>query len=68
MSGEFSNNFAMVSVDYHQSSTPSFALESPDKEFFNAAVGYADLGMCQDANDELEKIDPFNRAANFETL
>jgi hypothetical protein len=39
------------------------ALESPDKEFFEAACGYAQLGMHLDANAELENIDAFNRAA-----
>src|SRR6478752_41795 len=38
-------------------------LESPDREFFNAAVGYAQLGMFLEANDQLENIDPFNRVA-----
>jgi len=38
-------------------------LESPDKEFFDAACGYAQLGMYRDANEELENIDPFLRAA-----
>ena len=38
-------------------------LESPDREFFNAAVGYAQLGMFLEANEQLEKIDPFNRLA-----
>jgi tetratricopeptide (TPR) repeat protein len=38
-------------------------LEPPDKQFFEVACGYAELGMCLDANAELEKIDPFNRAA-----
>jgi hypothetical protein len=38
-------------------------LESPDKEFFNAAVGYAQLGMFLEANEQLENIDPFNRVA-----
>jgi tetratricopeptide (TPR) repeat protein len=38
-------------------------LESPDKEFFEAAWGYAQLGMFLDANEELEKIDAFNSAA-----
>jgi hypothetical protein len=28
-----------------------------------AAVGYVELGMFQEANDQLENIDPFNRAA-----
>jgi len=36
-------------------------LESPDKEFFNAAVGYTQLGMFLEANEQLENIDPFNR-------
>ena len=27
------------------------------------AIGYVELGMFQEANDELENIDPFNRAA-----
>ena len=38
-------------------------LEPPDQQYWQAAVGYAELGMFQDANDQLEKIDPFNRAA-----
>jgi hypothetical protein len=38
-------------------------LEPPDKQFFDVACGYAELGMCLDANAELEKIDPFNRVA-----
>ena len=38
-------------------------LEPPDQQYWQAAVGYAELGMFQDANDELEQIDPFNRAA-----
>jgi tetratricopeptide (TPR) repeat protein len=38
-------------------------LEPPDQQYWQAAVGYVELGMFQDANDELEKIDPFNRAA-----
>ena len=38
-------------------------LESPDKEFFNAAVGYTQLGMFLEANEQLENIDPFNRVA-----
>jgi hypothetical protein len=38
-------------------------LESPDREFFNAAVGYAQLGMFLQANEQLENIDPFNRVA-----
>src|SRR5215471_2316893 len=38
-------------------------LEPPDQQHWQAAVGYVELGMFQDANEELEKIDPFNRAA-----
>lgn len=38
-------------------------LEPPDQQFFNAACGYVQLGMYLDANEELEKIDAFNRAA-----
>ena len=35
-------------------------IEPPDKQFFEAACGYAQLGMF---HAELEKIDPFLRAA-----
>ena len=38
-------------------------LEPPDQQYWQAAVGYVELGMFEDANDQLEKIDPFNRAA-----
>lgn len=38
-------------------------LEPPDKHCCDAAIGYAELGMLDDANAELERIDPFNRAA-----
>jgi tetratricopeptide (TPR) repeat protein len=38
-------------------------LESPDQKFFEAACGYAQLGMYLDANEELEKVDPYKRAA-----
>ena len=38
-------------------------IEPPDQKFFEAARGYAELGMYCDANEELEKIDPFLRAA-----
>ena len=38
-------------------------LEPPDQQHWQAAVGYVELGMFEDANDQLEKIDPFNRAA-----
>jgi Tfp pilus assembly protein PilF len=36
-------------------------LESPDKEFFKAAVGYSELGMFVEANEQLENIDSFTR-------
>lgn len=39
------------------------SIEPPDQKFFDAALGYAALGMYRDANEELEKIDPFLRAA-----
>jgi tetratricopeptide (TPR) repeat protein len=38
-------------------------LEAPDRQCWNAAVGYVELSMFEQANEELEKIDPFNRAA-----
>jgi tetratricopeptide (TPR) repeat protein len=38
-------------------------LEPPDQQFFTAACGYVELQMFQEANEELEKIDPFLRAA-----
>jgi tetratricopeptide (TPR) repeat protein len=38
-------------------------LESPDQQFFDAACGYVQLQMFHEANEELEKIDPFLRAA-----
>jgi hypothetical protein len=38
-------------------------LEPPDQQFFTAAYGYVQLQMFHEANEELEKIDPFNRAA-----
>ena len=38
-------------------------LEHPDKTHWQAATGYLELGMALDADAELEKIDPFNRAA-----
>ena len=41
----------------------SVPLEPPDQQYWQAAVGYVELGMFQEANDELENIDPFNRAA-----
>jgi tetratricopeptide (TPR) repeat protein len=38
-------------------------LEPPDQQYWSAAIGFVELGMFQDANAELEKIDPSNRAA-----
>ena len=38
-------------------------LEQPDLQHCQAAAGYVELGMFLEANTELEKIDPFNRAA-----
>ena len=38
-------------------------LEPPDQQFFTAACGYVQLQMFQEANEELEKIDPFLRPA-----
>jgi len=38
-------------------------LEPPDHQYWRAAVGYVELGMFQEPNDQLENIDPFNRAA-----
>jgi lipopolysaccharide biosynthesis regulator YciM len=38
-------------------------LEQPDRQYCQAAAGYVELGMLSEANAELDKIDPFNRAA-----
>jgi tetratricopeptide (TPR) repeat protein len=38
-------------------------LEQPDRQHWQAAAGYVELGMFFEANTELDKIDPFNRAA-----
>jgi tetratricopeptide (TPR) repeat protein len=38
-------------------------LEQPDRQHCQAATGYVGLGMFLEANTELDKIDPFNRAA-----
>jgi len=38
-------------------------LEPPDQQYWQAAVGYVELGMFAEADSELDKIDPFNRAA-----
>src|SRR3954451_9959063 len=36
-------------------------LEFPDRQYCEAAIGYTELGMFEDANAELENVDPFNR-------
>ncbi|MEY2502282.1 MAG: hypothetical protein QOI07_2616 [Verrucomicrobiota bacterium] len=36
-------------------------LEPPDSQHCQAAIGYTELGMYEDANAELENVDPFNR-------
>jgi len=38
-------------------------LEQPDRQHWQAAAGYVELGMFLEGNTELDKIDPFNRAA-----
>jgi hypothetical protein len=38
-------------------------LELQDRHHCEAALGYCELGMFDDANTELERIDAFNRAA-----
>jgi tetratricopeptide (TPR) repeat protein len=38
-------------------------LEPPDNQYLRAALGYVELGLFLEANEELEKIDAFNRAA-----
>jgi len=38
-------------------------LEPPDQQHRQAAAGYVELGMFLEADTELDKIDPFNRAA-----
>jgi tetratricopeptide (TPR) repeat protein len=37
-------------------------LEHPDQKFFEAACGYAELGLFIEANEELENVDASNRA------
>ena len=37
-------------------------LEPPDQQYWQAAVGYVELGMFAEADLELDKIDPFCRA------
>lgn len=39
-------------------------LEPPDRQHWEAAVGYVELHMFSDADAELERIEPFNRAAS----
>jgi hypothetical protein len=41
----------------------SVPLEPPDQQHWQAAAGYVELGMFLEADAELDKIDPFNRAA-----
>jgi tetratricopeptide (TPR) repeat protein len=38
-------------------------LEEPDRQHCQAAAGYVELGMFLEADTELDRIDPFNRAA-----
>jgi tetratricopeptide (TPR) repeat protein len=38
-------------------------LEQPDRQIWQAATGYVELGMFLEADTELDRIDPFNRAA-----
>jgi tetratricopeptide (TPR) repeat protein len=38
-------------------------LEPPHQQYWQAAVGYVELGMFTEADSELDKIDPFCRAA-----
>jgi tetratricopeptide (TPR) repeat protein len=38
-------------------------LEQPDRQHCQAGAGYVELGMFLEADTELDKIDPFNRAA-----
>ena len=37
-------------------------LEQPDWQHCQSAAGYVELGMFSEADAELDKIDPFNRA------
>src|SRR6187401_3367183 len=37
-------------------------LEGVDQQYWQAAVGYVELGMFAEADSELDKIDPFCRA------
>jgi hypothetical protein len=38
-------------------------LKAPDKQHWQAAAGHVELSMFLEADTELDKIDPFNRAA-----
>jgi tetratricopeptide (TPR) repeat protein len=38
-------------------------LEQPDRQHWEAAAGYVELGMFLEADIELDNIDPFSRAA-----
>jgi len=38
-------------------------LERSDSQYWQAAAGYVELGMFLEADTEIDKIDPFNRAA-----
>ena len=38
-------------------------VEPPYRQYWQAAAGYVELGMYADADSELDKIDPFCRAA-----
>jgi len=38
-------------------------LEPPDLQHWQGAVGYVELQMFEDADDEVEKIDPLARAS-----
>ena len=37
-------------------------LEPPDQQYLQSEDGFIELGMFEEANEELEKIDPFVRA------
>jgi len=40
------------------------SLEQPDRQYWQAATGYVELGMFLEADTELDRIDPFNRASS----
>jgi hypothetical protein len=60
MTSEVNESEREISIWNYKSYMP---LEPPDKNFFEAACGYIALEMPLEANEELEKIDSFNRAA-----